>query len=206
MSRSWSSLIKDKVWSSQVVIKLTKNRLNHHSDHNQTLKMKLSTELQYTLASFIGFMLESICYGKHRPTAFDSDTDLYFIIGIYCVIFAAFIRIRLKRKNKGSKVLLYLIITNFIACTAFLAICAVIVSQPNVTLGEAPEALYTCIDFISQVILVNFTCIRFGLHHWCEWLSLLNKDIPLLDHVAPRLAPTMGYGCPDPVNTCIPRC
>ena len=39
--------------------------------------MNLSTELQYTLATFIGFMLESIFYGKRRPmTAFGSDTDL----------------------------------------------------------------------------------------------------------------------------------
>ena len=29
-----------------------------------------------------------------------------------------------------------------------------------------------------------------------------NKDIPMLDLVAP----TMGYGCPDLVNTCILRC
>ena len=37
--------------------------------------MNLGTELQYTLASFIGFMLESICYGKHRPTAFCPDSN-----------------------------------------------------------------------------------------------------------------------------------
>jgi hypothetical protein len=36
-----------------------------------------TTELQFTLAYFISFILQSIFYGKHRPTtAFGSDTDL----------------------------------------------------------------------------------------------------------------------------------
>ena len=39
--------------------------------------MNLATEFKYTLASLIGFVLESIFYGKHRlTTAFSSDTDL----------------------------------------------------------------------------------------------------------------------------------
>jgi hypothetical protein len=122
--------------------------------------MNLDTELQYTLACFIGFMLESICYGKHRPTkAFGSDTDIKrCLVGIYCVIFAAFVRIRLKRKHDGSKpAILYLIAANFIACTAYLAV-DVIASQAIVSLGVliASNFLYICVDFISQVILVNF--------------------------------------------------
>ena len=49
----------------------------HHSDHNDTLKMNLGTEIQYTLSSVICFMLSCIFYGKHRPTtAFGLDTDL----------------------------------------------------------------------------------------------------------------------------------
>ena len=48
----------------------------YHSDHNDTLKMNLGIEIQYTLAYFIGFMLQSICYGKHRPpTPFGSDNN-----------------------------------------------------------------------------------------------------------------------------------
>ena len=48
----------------------------YHSDHNDTLKMNLGIEIQYTLAYFIGFILESICYGKHRPpTPFGSDNN-----------------------------------------------------------------------------------------------------------------------------------
>ena len=39
----------------------------YHSDPNDTLKMNLGTELQCTVAYFIGFILESICYGMHRP-------------------------------------------------------------------------------------------------------------------------------------------
>ena len=77
------------------------------------------------------------------------------LIGVFCVIFAAFVKIRLKRTAKGRKALLYLVTANFIACTAFLAVCAVTVSQSNAAFGVAPDALYTCVDFISQVILVN---------------------------------------------------
>ena len=77
-------------------------------------------------------------------------------IGIYCVIFAAFVRIRLNRKNDGSKALLYLVAANFIACTADLAV-DVTAGQANASLGLvlASNALFTCVDFISQVILVN---------------------------------------------------
>ena len=122
--------------------------------------MDLGIELQYDLASFIGFMLENICYGKHRPTtAFGSDPNLYApsCIGIYCVIFAAFVRMRLKRTNNGSKTLLYLITANFIVCTAYLAV-DVPKSQMNASLEVifASNALYTCSDLILQIILVNF--------------------------------------------------
>ena len=122
--------------------------------------MNLGIELQFTLAGFIGFMLESICYGKHRPTtAFGSDTNLYApsYTGIYCVIYAAFVRMRLKRTNNGSKALLYLITANFIFCTAHLAV-NVTTTQTNASLGviSASDALYTCNDLILQIILVNF--------------------------------------------------
>ena len=120
--------------------------------------MNLDTELHYTLAGIISFMLESVSYGKYRPTtAFDSVLTLPCgFVGIYCVIFATFIRIRLKKKN-GSKALIYLITANFIACTANLAL-DVTASQSNASLWVlfASSALYTFVDFISQVILVNF--------------------------------------------------
>ena len=79
------------------------------------------------------------------------------LIGIFCVIFAAFVRIRLRRKNNGQKALFYMITTIFIACTAFLAV-DVIAVQPIVSFGIAfaSSALYTFIDLISQVILVNY--------------------------------------------------
>ena len=72
------------------------------------------------------------------------------------MIFAAFVRIRLKRNN-GSKALLYLVTVNFIACTAKIAVDA-IASQSTVSLRLiiASNALYICIDLISQIILVNF--------------------------------------------------
>ena len=133
--------------------------------------MNLGTKLQFTLASFISLMLESNCYGKHRPTtAFGSDTNLdapSYYIGVYCVMYAAFIKMRLKRTNNGLKVLLYLITTNFIACTAHLAV-DVTTSQTNASMRElfASNAVYICNDLIMQVILVNFSYIlRFSFHH-----------------------------------------
>ena len=165
--------------------------------------MNLGTELQYPLASFIGFMLESIFYGKHRPpTVLGSVTDLKArLIGIYCMIFAAFVRIRLKRNN-GSKALLYLVTADFIASTAFLAV-DVTASQANPSIGviTASNTLYTCIDLISQIILVNFLTYDLVSTTDASGFSFLNIDIPMLDH----LAPSMDYGCPDPVITCILR-
>ena len=122
--------------------------------------MKPDTVLQFFLGSLIGFMLESICFGKHCPTtAFGSDTNLYAPshIGIYCVMYSAFVRIRLKRTNNRSKALLYLITANFIVCTAHLAV-DVTAQQTDPSLGVffASNTLYICNDLILQVILVNF--------------------------------------------------
>jgi hypothetical protein len=71
------------------------------------------------------------------------------------VIFAAFVRIHHKR-NGSKAVLLYLVAANFIACTAYLAVD--ITAYQTKALGWllASNALYSYIDFISQVILVNF--------------------------------------------------
>ena len=138
------------------------NRLNPISiTRNTTIhSMDLGIELQFTLACFIGFILESICYGKHPPTtASGSDPNLYApsYIGIYCVIYAAFVRMRLKRTNNGSKALLYLSTANFIACTASLAVDAT-AHQTNPSTGviAASNTLYMCNDLILQAILVNF--------------------------------------------------
>ena len=49
----------------------------YHSDHFHTLRMNLVTNLPFTLNYFISFILQSVFYGKHRPTiAFGADTDL----------------------------------------------------------------------------------------------------------------------------------
>ena len=116
------------------------------------------------------------------------------------MIFAAFVRIRLNRKNDGSKALFYLVAANFIACTADLAV-DVTAGQANASLGLvlASNALFTCVDFISQVILVNFLNTP-PLTRVADLFN--NKDIPMLDDVAP----TMDYDCPDRVNTRILRC
>ena len=77
------------------------------------------------------------------------------LIGIYCVIFAAFVRIHHKR-NGSKAVLLYLGTANFIACTAYLAVDITAYQTSAMGWLLASNALYTSIDFISQVILVNF--------------------------------------------------
>ena len=108
--------------------------------------MNLSTELQFTLASFIGSMLNSICHGKYRQHLVQTRTLTFKrrLIGIYCVIFAAFVRIRLKKTNNESKALHYLITANLIACTAYLAV-DVPASQSIVSFGVlfASNALYS---------------------------------------------------------------
>ena len=76
------------------------------------------------------------------------------------MIFAAFVRIHHKR-DESRAVLLYLVIANFIACTVYLAV-DITAYQTNALgwiLGS--NTLYTCVDFISQVILVNFSYIEF---------------------------------------------
>ena len=67
----------------------------------------------------------------------------------------------------------------------------------------AVNALYTAIDFISQLILVS------ELKHTLAIVSRLTffrfffyEALPMLDHVAP----TIGYGFPMPFITCIFRC
>ena len=123
------------------------------------------------------------------------------LIGMYCVIFAAFAGIQHKRSHNGSKViLLFLVTANFIACTAYLAVD--LTSYQKNTLGWllASDALYTTVDLISQVILVKF--FTYDTYTVPTTDASVFKDISMLDVVAP----TMGYGCPDLLNNCILRC
>ena len=98
-----------------------------------------------------------------RTTTFGSElTFKRRLIGIYFVIFAAFVRIQYRRRDSNGPLpvarafLVYLVSANFIACTAYLAVD--ITAYRTQALGWilASNALYTCVDFISQVILVNF--------------------------------------------------
>ena len=72
------------------------------------------------------------------------------------MIFAAFVKIRLKRNN-GSKALLYLVTADFIVSTAYLAVDVTANEEiESVGVMTASNTLYACIDLISQIILVNF--------------------------------------------------
>ena len=80
--------------------------------------------------------------------------------GNYRVIFAAFlVGIKFKRTNNassGSTALLCLVTADFIACTVYLSV-QVIMNQ-NITPLEmffVSNALYICVDLISQITMVN---------------------------------------------------
>ena len=166
--------------------------------------MNLGTELQFTLASFIGFMLESIFYGKHYPTtAFGSDTDLwapsyrYLLRDICCICKNP------TQENTWIKSRSCVLDHCQFHCVHGISRCWRDREPVDCILRGA-----LCIKCTIYMRRLHFTSnigeisyMWFSPHHWCAWLSLFNKDIPMLDH----LAPTMGYGCPDPVNTCILR-
>ena len=65
----------------------------------------------------------------------------------------------------------------------------------------ANDALYTCIDFLSQLVLVSV--LNTHLFSWLNFLfyPFLNEALPLLDLVAQ----TIGYGHPMPFITCVFR-
>ena len=79
--------------------------------------------------------------------------------GNYCVIFAAFLGIKFKRTNNassGSTALLCLVTADFIACTVYLSV-QVIINQNIIPLEMffVSNALYICVDLISQITMVN---------------------------------------------------
>jgi hypothetical protein len=64
----------------------------------------------------------------------------------------------------------------------------------------ANNALYTAIDLISQLILVS-VFINIQIFLIVFFFSFLNEALPMLDHVAP----TIGYGYPVHIITCVLR-
>ena len=116
------------------------------------------------------------------------------------MIFIAFVRIHHKR-NGSRAVLLYLVTANFIACTAYLAVDITAYQTNSLGWLLGSNALYTFIDFISQVILVNSFTYGDLLPTTDASGCPFYKDIQMLDDVAE----TKGYDCPNPVNTYILR-
>ena len=66
-------------------------------------------------------------------------------------------------------------------------------------LSIANDALYTAIDFTSQVILVSV--LKYNSFS-VNFLPFLNEALSMLDH----MAPTISYGYPMPFITWVFRC
>jgi len=107
------------------------------------------------------------------------------LYGLYCLIFGLYWRIQFKRADRWNSVLLYALTASFILCTAYFIIDIIQVQLiiTNNVLQEdswstydwlviASNALYTCIDLISQFILL-YRC-------WIMWRQPLVMIIPCL--------------------------
>ena len=66
----------------------------------------------------------------------------------------------------------------------------------------ANNTLYTAIDFISQLVLVSLSVLNIQNPSQLMFYPFLNEALPMLDHVAP----TICYGYPMPIITCVYRC
>jgi len=123
------------------------------------------------------------------------------LYGLYCLIFGLYLQIQLKRTGRWKGVLPYAITASFILCTAYFIIL-IIQDQFDITmavlnedtfesadnwLGVANNALYTAIDFISQLILL-YRC-------WIMWRQPLVMVIPSLLSLAflGTALTTLGY-------------
>jgi len=109
------------------------------------------------------------------------------LYGFYCVIFSLYWQIKLKpdRADRLKGVLLYAITVNFILCTAFFILTIIetqFIAEALLDIDSldfalnwitiAFNALYTTIDFISQLILL-YRC-------WILWRQLLVMVIPCI--------------------------
>lgn len=74
-------------------------------------------------ASFIGTVLEGVCYGK-KPIFYYrvALSELIQSVGLYCVVFILYIRIHLSKKSVNRTFLIYPLSTLFVLCTTFFAI------------------------------------------------------------------------------------
>ena len=115
--------------------------------------MNLGTEFQYTLAAFIGVMLECIqvCYRKHRLTTAFRHWSLRVLIDIYCLIFA-----ELDSREQIMDQKLFSLITAISLRARHISLFTCVAVDVIFGLREYPS-IKCIIDFMSQVILVRFT-------------------------------------------------
>ena len=75
-------------------------------------------------ASFIGTVLEGVCYGKLCYTISIYGACLQFIssLGLYCIVFILYIRVQASKRCEDKNILIYPITTLFVLCTIFFAL------------------------------------------------------------------------------------
>jgi len=122
------------------------------------------------------------------PLVFDFIGIVFTAIlyGLYCLIFGLYWRIQLKRADRWKGVFIYALTLSFILCTAYFII-GIIQVQFLITMAMlnddsldsvlgwttiANNALYTAIDFISELILL-YRC-------WIMWRQPLVMVIPCI--------------------------
>jgi len=127
-------------------------------------------------------------FHRSAPLVFDFIGMVFTAIlyGLYCLIFGLYWRIQLRRADRWKGILLYALTINFILCTMYFII-GIIQVQFFITMSVLNEdtfvsavdwmtiannALYTAIDFISQLILL-YRC-------WIMWRQLLVMVIPCI--------------------------
>jgi hypothetical protein len=113
-------------------------------------------------------------------------TSERLIIGLYCLIFGFYWRIQLRRADRWKGVFFYALTVEFILCTVYFII-TIIQDQFFITMAVLNEdsldsavawmtiannALYTSIDFISQLILL-YRC-------WIMWRQPLIMVVPCI--------------------------
>jgi hypothetical protein len=76
------------------------------------------------------------------------------VIGLYCLIFALYWRIQLKRADRWKSVLLYALTINFILCTAYFII-GLIENQFNITVSHI-QVVHYC----SNVMAPNISGVQ----------------------------------------------
>ena len=70
-------------------------------------------------ASFLGIVLEGVFYGNLLFYTYDVplSPNLFYLIGLYCIIFVLYLRLQTSKKSDDRNILIYPISSLFVLCT-----------------------------------------------------------------------------------------